>query len=111
MKTEISEFEKNSVAMPEYGPYISDGVPRRIVFETPSVDPKPSALESQVGGGHYKSKGIQPWEYITANSLGFFEGNVVKYVTRYKDKSGVEDLKKARHYLDYLIELEESKND
>lgn len=66
-----------------------------------------SALDIQHGGNHYKTKGIQPWEYIVANDLGFFEGNVVKYVTRYKDKNGLEDLKKARHYLDFLIELKE----
>lgn len=48
---------------------------------------------------------IQPWDYIAANHLGFFEGNVVKYVTRWKSKGGVEDLQKARHYLDKLIEL------
>jgi hypothetical protein len=65
-----------------------------------------SANEIQVAGGHYKEKKIQPWDYIAANNLGFFEGNVVKYITRYREKGGVEDLRKARHYLDKLIELE-----
>jgi hypothetical protein len=65
-----------------------------------------SALETQVGGDHYKTKAIQPVEYIHANGLGFCEGNVVKYVTRWKDKNGVKDLEKARHYLDILIQLE-----
>lgn len=69
-----------------------------------------SANEVQVGGNHYKQQPIQPWDYIAANNLGFFEGNVVKYVTRWRDKAGVEDLKKARHYLDKLIELQ-AKND
>ena len=64
-----------------------------------------SANDSQVGGGHYKSQEIQPWDFIAANGLGFFEGNVVKYVARWKSKGGVEDLRKARHYLDKLIEL------
>lgn len=59
----------------------------------------------QVGGDHYKGKTVQPWDFIAANGLGFFEGNVVKYVTRWKDKGGVQDLHKARHYLDKLIEL------
>lgn len=63
-----------------------------------------SALDVQVGGSHYKDAGIQPIEYIFANKLGFCEGNVVKYVTRYGSKNGVQDLKKARHYLDMLIE-------
>lgn len=62
------------------------------------------ALDIQEGGDHYKSKGIQPIEYIFANKIGFAEGNIIKYVTRWKDKGGVEDLKKARHYLDLLIE-------
>lgn len=65
-----------------------------------------NALEVQVGGSHYKDKAIQPVEYIHANGLGFCEGNVIKYVTRYKEKNGVADLEKARHYLDILIQLE-----
>jgi len=63
----------------------------------------------QVGGEHYKTKGIQPWDAIHAWGLGFFSGNVVKYVARHREKNGVEDLKKARHYLDKLIELMEKK--
>lgn len=67
-----------------------------------------SALDVQTGGDHYKSQAIQPIEYIHANGLGFCEGNVIKYVTRFRNKNGIEDLKKARHYLDLLIELEYS---
>lgn len=59
----------------------------------------------QVGGEHYKNHTLQPWDAIHAWKLGFFSGNVVKYVVRYKDKNGIEDLKKARHYLDKLISL------
>jgi hypothetical protein len=65
-----------------------------------------SALDTQVGGGHYKDKAIQPIEYIHANNLGFCEGNVIKYVTRWKDKNGLNDLLKAKHYIELLIELE-----
>ena len=65
-----------------------------------------SALQQQVGGDHYRAKGIQPIEYIHANNLGFCEGNVVKYVTRWKDKGGEDDLRKAIHYLELLIQLE-----
>jgi len=61
---------------------------------------------TQIGGDHYRLKAIQPWDYIAANRLGFFEGNVVKYVSRWQDKGGVDDLRKARHYLDKLIEIE-----
>ena len=65
-----------------------------------------SALDKQVSGDHYKSKAIQPVVYIHANNLGFCAGNVVKYVTRYKDKGGIADLEKAKHYIDLLIQLE-----
>ena len=65
-----------------------------------------TALNVQEGGQHYKSKAIQPIVYIHANNLGFCEGNVVKYITRHKEKNGIEDLKKAKHYIDLLIELE-----
>lgn len=65
-----------------------------------------SSLEKQVGGGHYKNQGIQPVEYIHANGLNFFEGNVIKYVTRWRRKDGLADLEKAKHYIEMLIELE-----
>ena len=65
-----------------------------------------SANDKQVGGSHYVSKGIQPIEYILANQLEFCEGNIVKYATRWKDKGGVEDLRKIKHYCDFLIERE-----
>lgn len=63
------------------------------------------ALEKQIGGNHYKGCAIQPVEYIYANGIGYFEGNVIKYVTRWKDKGGIADLEKAKHYIDLLIEL------
>jgi len=69
-----------------------------------------SANHTQVAGTHYKDKAIQPWDYIVANNLGYLEGNVVKYVSRWKDKGGVDDLKKARHYLDKLIEVHDGSN-
>lgn len=64
------------------------------------------ALAKQVAGNHYKDLAIQPVEYIHANDIGFFEGNVIKYVTRWRAKAGVEDLRKAKHYIELLIELE-----
>lgn len=66
-----------------------------------------SALDTQKGGGHYKGLAIQPVEYIHANGLPFIEGCVIKYVTRWKAKGGVQDLEKARHFIDLLIELEQ----
>ena len=63
-----------------------------------------NANDTQTGGTHYQVA-IQPWDYIIANGLGYLEGNVIKYVTRYKNKGGVEDLRKAQHYLAKLIEV------
>ena len=60
-------------------------------------------LDTQIGGDHYKRMKIQPLEFILANDLGFCAGNVIKYVCRAPVKGNVEDLRKARHYLDILI--------
>lgn len=59
-----------------------------------------------MGGDHYKKQKIQPIDFVMANQLGFCEGNVVKYITRWRDKGGVDDLRKAKHYIDFLIEAE-----
>ena len=68
-----------------------------------------AAFKTQVGGDHYTSMKIQPAEYILANGIGFSEGSVIKYVSRWRSKGGVDDLKKARHHLDLLIAHEEGK--
>lgn len=67
---------------------------------------KQKALDVQIGGGHYKGCAIQPVEYIHANSIGYLEGNVIKYVTRHGSKNGKQDLEKAIHYLQLLVEME-----
>lgn len=67
------------------------------------------ALETQVGGGHYKDMAIQPVEFVHANSLPYIEGSVIKYVCRWRKKNGIEDLKKALHFIELLIELETKK--
>lgn len=64
------------------------------------------ATETQVGGGHYAKFKIQPTEFIYKNDVPFIEGNIIKYVMRHRDKNGIEDLKKARHYIDLLIHFE-----
>lgn len=71
--------------------------------DTPDLSP----LTVQVGGEHYKTMKIQPVEYIHANALGYFEGNVIKYITRWRQKGGITDLEKAKHYIDLLIEMEQ----
>ena len=74
------------------------------IFDDP-FKPTSTANAVQVGGGHYQNKAIQPWDYIVSNRLGYLEGNVVKYVSRWQDKGGRQDLEKARHYLDKLLEV------
>ena len=74
--------------VPGYGPHI------------------PSALDTQVAGSHYKDMVIQPVEFITRNKIGFLPGCVIKRVCRYKDKAGAEDLRKAIHELQLMLELE-----
>jgi hypothetical protein len=63
-----------------------------------------NALAKQEGGDHYKSMKIQPVEFITANDLGFLEGNVVKYICRHHAKNGAEDIRKAIHYCELLLQ-------
>jgi len=64
------------------------------------------ATDVQVGGDHYKKFKIQPIEFIVKNGLGYIEGNVIKYICRHRYKGGKEDLEKAKHYIDLLIQLE-----
>ena len=72
-----------------------------------------SANDEQIGGNHYRKNQLQPWD-VAADWLGsdglaaFLVGNILKYLCRYRAKNGVEDLKKARHYLDKLIETVEN---
>jgi len=70
------------------------------------MDNKVKANEYQVAGSHYADNPIQPWDYITANGLGYLEGNIIKYTTRWRRKGGIEDLKKVIHYAEKLIEVE-----
>jgi hypothetical protein len=64
------------------------------------------ANDRQIGGTHYAAP-IQHWDFVAANGLDYFQGQVTKYVVRFRHKNGLDDLKKARHFLDKLIELEE----
>lgn len=65
--------------------------------------------DKQVGGKHYKGLAIQPVTYAMANGLGFMEGSVVKYITRWKDKAGIQDLEKAKHFIEMLIDFHSGK--
>jgi len=74
-------------------------------------NPLPSSADKrQVGGNHYKAKAIQPWDAMRVwmspeEFAGYLRGNVIKYTARCNDKNGVEDLRKAHHYLEKLIEF------
>lgn len=86
-------MDNNPIAMPAHYGYEA------------GMEDSGDVLARQVGGDHYK-RAHQPWEIIEEWELDYWAGNVVKYILRYKHKNGVEDLEKARHYLDYLIQKE-----
>ena len=66
------------------------------------------SLKKQIGGNHYKKYKIQPIEFILKNNIGFCEANIIKYVLRFKEKGGVQDLEKAKHYIELLIDSSKS---
>lgn len=63
------------------------------------------SAEDKNGPKHYTKCSIQPWTFIIANDMDYWQGSIIKYVTRWKDKGGIEDLRKARHFLDKYIEV------
>jgi hypothetical protein len=67
------------------------------------------SYKKQVGGSHYKKYQIQPIEFIVKNNIGFVEGNIIKYILRFKEKGGVQDLNKAKHYIELLIDSTKSR--
>ena len=67
------------------------------------------SYKKQVGGSHYKNYKIQPVEFIIKNNIGFVEGNIIKYILRFKEKGGAEDLEKAKHYIELLIDSSKGK--
>lgn len=86
--------------------------PKTLVFEDSAYDSYAawntvtltSPTDEQVGGNHYAKNKIQPIDFILENNLGWCEANAVKYLTRWKNKNGLEDLRKAKHYIELLIE-------
>ena len=67
------------------------------------------ATDKQIGGKHYKEYKIQPIEFITKNKLSFIQGCIIKYICRFENKNGIEDLKKIKHYCDLQIQLLQNK--
>jgi hypothetical protein len=92
------------------GPNYTRWEPASAGVPPPKLDPagdiRPSAREAQVGGDHYAKQPIQPWEYCMANKLDPVQATAIKYITRFRDKGGKEDLEKAIHSIQWLIEWE-----
>lgn len=70
---------------------------------------KTGANAKQFGGTHYKNMVIEPWDFISANEIPYLEGCAIKYLARWRNKGGIEDLRKAIHFIEKRIELEEAK--
>lgn len=102
VKAEFDFGEEARRGINDVTPEQWDAAARTPLCPTPSL--AETSLGKQEGGSHYKNLTIQPIEYIQANKLGYEQGNVVKYVTRYKEKGGVGDLLKAIHYLELMID-------
>lgn len=79
-----------------------DGSIGQLKLEVPAQNPCNEVKQEK--DSHYHKCKIEPIDYILANDLGFCEGNVVKYITRYKDKGGIDDLRKIKVYVDFLID-------
>jgi hypothetical protein len=94
----MSEFKDNPVAMP---------MTLQDIYNkwAEGCEDQGDIMSRQVGGDHYK-RAHQPWEIIEEWNLNYWAGNVLKYLLRYPYKNGVEDLEKAKHYLEYLIKKE-----
>lgn len=75
------------------------------------IEESNNALDRMVGGNHYLKYKIQPIEYLHANNIPFIEGSIIKYVTRWRDKGGLDDLHKAKHHVELLIQMELSNSE
>ena len=75
------------------------------------AQPISSALQTQIGGSHYKGKKIQHVEFVHANGIPYIEANAIKYICRHRQKNGRQDIEKAIHYLQILLALEYPQSD
>ena len=76
-----------------------------------NVDWDKGTAQKQVGGSHYTKCKIEPWDFTVANELDYFQGSIIKYVTRWRDKGGIEELKKAQHFLEKYIDVNSKRTD
>lgn len=77
-----------------------------VAIPKPAEITNTSALDKQEGGSHYKMFNIQPIEFIHANNIPFIEANVIKYITRHRNKNGAQDIRKVIHYCELLLQME-----
>lgn len=102
----MSEFKDSPVAMPITNHWKQPKTLKEwITKREEGMEDAGDLLAKQIGGNHYK-RACQPWEIIEEWELNYWAGNIIKYVLRYPYKNGVEDLEKAKHYLEYLIKKE-----
>jgi len=99
----IDRIEKAESMLQSAAPSINEIIRNGLITGQEKV----AASETQVAGNHYSKLKIQPMEYCLQNDLNYGQSNAIKYITRYKDKNGIEDLKKAIHCIELLIEFEE----
>lgn len=93
-------------ATPEEWDDVLNKYPPTGILHTAGHEESDSALDTQVGGSHYKDMKLQPIEYILANDLSYCEANIVKYITRHRAKGGRQDVEKVIHYAQLLLETE-----
>lgn len=93
----------NTTALEEEGYGVGEHPVETMLKEKRGVKPEG---KKQIGGNHYSKMAITPTNYILANNIGWLEGNAIKYISRHQDKNGIEDLQKAIHYIELIIEKE-----
>lgn len=101
---DVDHFEKHT--NPEY--VLWCGEYRPVIDQPIKVVATPDPMTVQVGGSHYKGMAIQPMQYSMANGFDALQHTIIKYVSRFRNKNGIEDLRKARHAIDMLIAHEEN---
>jgi len=108
MKYDHTELKPKSIndATPEEWNNVANNKKYEFGEKPKKTDMRKSPLDMQVFGNHYKNMAIQPVEFIQKNNLPFIEGSIIKYVCRHKSKDGKQDLEKAKHFIELLIELE-----
>ena len=105
----VSIYDSGDAERPAAGPAQQPPPPRAGSEDIKAGESLLRANDRQEGGAHYKQFRYETWDVILDWGLGYLDGNAVKYLSRWRHKNGIEDLKKARHYIDKLLEVEQAK--